>query len=65
MTGDNNARRIHIYFLNPAQYEVEVKYQEDQINIVRVVRDKYFFLNDETIDRNITHLPILFEAEPQ
>ena len=55
MTGDNNARRIHIYFLNHAQYEVEVKYQEDQINIVRVVRDKYFFLNDETIDRNPTH----------
>ena len=62
MIGDTNARRIQIYFLNHAQYEVEVKYQEYQINLVRVVRDKFFSLNDETIDRNLTHLPILFES---
>ena len=40
MTGDTNNIRIHIDDLNHVQDEGEIKYQEDQTNIVRVVHDK-------------------------
>ena len=65
VTGENNARRIHINDLNHVQDEGEGKYREDRINLVRVVHDKEMLFNDEKIDRNRMHLPSLFEAELQ
>ena len=65
MIGDTTTRRIHIYDLNHVQYEGEGKYQVSNINIIHVVHDKEMFFNDETFDRNLIHLPNLFEAELQ
>ena len=65
MTGDTNAKIIHIGDLNHVQYEGEGKYQEYHINIVHVMHDKRIFFNDETINRNIMHLSSLYEAELQ
>ena len=62
---DTNARRIHIDNLNYVQDEGERKYQEDQMKIIRVVHEKEIFSNDETINRNLIHLPVLFGAELQ
>ena len=47
VTGDTNIRIIHIDDINHVQYEGEGKYQEYQLNLVCVVRDKEFSFYDE------------------